>query len=232
MLAITLQEKTEYLPMFRDHRYASHWLPNTHYVTRYQDGNTKLVCTWEEDIDVTTTTLPGGIISGENLILWREGQITKKFGSLRTYAVYLGWDSQKENDVASYQVTLPPFGFDLNVDYSMVFSMADAHEEQDNVDPIDLSIEVTDRDGTIAVLPLSWTRVISPRFQEQLIKTAAQWSRDDSEPILQTFEIPLSAFLMVDPALKLEKLISVRLVFNRTTKGKIILDDLGFRNNG
>jgi hypothetical protein len=64
---------------------------------------------------------------------------------------------------------------------------------------------------------------------QTLTKMAAMWSQEDSEPILQTFEIPLAAFLEANPVLNPEELISVSLVFDKTPKGTIILDDLGFR---
>lgn len=228
-LAATLQDRQEFLPMFRDHRQAAGWLPDTLYLTRFQDASTKLVCTWEEDIDVTTTTLPGGSISAENLHLWREDEVWMRFGPLGSYAVYLGWDSESQEGTPSYRVTLPDSGLDVSAEDSLIFSLADAREEQHRAEPIDLSIEVTDRSGTVAALPLGRIRALPPRVRTQLTKTAAMWHQADSEPVLQTYDIPLAVFLEANAALRLEELASVSLVFDRTPKGTIILDDLGFR---
>ena len=47
-----------------------------------------------------------------------------------------------------------------------------------------------------------------------------------SEPVFQTFEIPLSAFPNIDPS----KLHSIRLKFDRTQMRVIILSQVGFEN--
>ena len=58
-LEATLQGKKEYLPMFRDHRVAGAWLPKTMYITRFQESGFKSLATFDEDVDVTTGSVPG-----------------------------------------------------------------------------------------------------------------------------------------------------------------------------
>jgi dienelactone hydrolase len=64
-LEATLHDRREYLPMFRDYRSISSWLPDTLYINRYQDAAYTLVSDFNEDPDLVTTTLPGGKIEGE-----------------------------------------------------------------------------------------------------------------------------------------------------------------------
>jgi hypothetical protein len=187
-LATTLQDRQESLPMFRDHRKAAPWLPDKLYIARFEDANTELVCTWEEDIDLTTTTFPGGSISAENLHLWREDEVWMRFGPLGSYAVYLGWDTENQERTPSYRITLPDAGLDLRAEDALIFSLADAREERGGADPIDLSIEVTDRDGAVAALPLS--RVCErlrrrvrclPRHPYRIRASAVPWARHKHE---------------------------------------------------
>jgi hypothetical protein len=51
---------------------------------------------------------------------------------------------------------------------------------------------------------------------------------DAWEPVLQTFELPLAAFVEADHGFDPAALREIRLVFDRTPEGVVILDDLGF----
>ncbi len=71
-LDATLEEKRKYMPMFRDHRRIEHWLPDDIYITRYEDHRFVPLCTYEEDVDVTTGSSPHVSIDARGLALWRE----------------------------------------------------------------------------------------------------------------------------------------------------------------
>jgi dienelactone hydrolase len=115
-LESTLHGKTEYLPMFRDHRVAGDWLPKTMYITRFQSNGFKPLATFDEDVDLTTGSVPGVLISGDSLGTWKEGALTLRGGAndaLNTNAVTLGWnnrvagpDTTKRGMPASYTLTL------------------------------------------------------------------------------------------------------------------------------
>ena len=66
-LDATLHEETGYRTLFQDLRRGQAWLPDTIYLYQYQDAATQRVSTYEEDIDLTSTTLPGGSMCAENL---------------------------------------------------------------------------------------------------------------------------------------------------------------------
>ena len=51
-----------------------------------------------------------------------------------------------------------------------------------------------------------------------------------SEPVSQSFEFPLAAFVEADPAFDPASLTTVRFIFDRTPAGVVVLDDVGFRN--
>ena len=48
-----------------------------------------------------------------------------------------------------------------------------------------------------------------------------------SEPVFQTFELPLAAFMRVEPRFHPENLAIARLVFDRTASGVVLLDRVG-----
>ena len=112
----TLHGKSEYLPMFRDHRVAGAWLPKTMYITRFQESGFKPLATFDEDVDVTTGSVPGVTISADSLATWKENALNLRSGTgdpLNTNAVTLGWnnhirgdDTTKLGKPASYTITL------------------------------------------------------------------------------------------------------------------------------
>jgi hypothetical protein len=97
----TLHGKAEYLPMFRDHRLIGAWLPKTMYITRFQESGFKSLATFDEDVDVTTGSVPGVTISAESLSTWKENSLNLRGGTgdlLNTNAVTLGWNNHIRGD--------------------------------------------------------------------------------------------------------------------------------------
>ena len=136
-LESTLHGKTDYLPMFRDHRVAGDWLPKTMYITRFQANGFKPLATFDEDVDVTTGSVPGVLISGDSLGTWKEGALTLRGGAndaLNTNAVTLGWnnkvagpDTTKRGMPASYTLTLTDslvHAMGVNATSALCFSLA------------------------------------------------------------------------------------------------------------
>src|SRR5512146_929481 len=115
-LEATLHGKSEYLPMFRDHRLVGAWLPKTMYITRFEESGFKPLATFDEDVDVTTGSMPGVTISGDSLSTWKETALALRSGQndpINTNAVTLGWnnhirgdDTTKLGKPASYTISL------------------------------------------------------------------------------------------------------------------------------
>jgi hypothetical protein len=258
----TLHRDERYLPMFRDHRRISDWLPEDAYITCYEDSQFRRIADYEEDIDVTTATLEGATISGNRLAVWREQDLElRKSGTKEDQAAYIGWRPREEDpseEPATYAVTLPEglgTEWDIDVDSAVVFSLADADEEVPEPDdededeeveededeeqdededkeeePPDLTIEIMTRHGVSVGLPLSLFRSVTPVLRSRFTKF---WDEeklygDDYERTLQRYELPLSEFIQSNPEIDPKNIETIRFVFDRTEKGVIILDDIGF----
>ena len=234
----TLHGERGYVALFRDPHAATAWLPDAIYLGQCEESTTRMLSTYEEDWDAVTTTLPGGRQLGANLTIWREQQVPLRAGRLETGAAYLGWDSAAGMGDASYAITLPK-GLTLDADSVLVFALADANLDpnpDDNKpapagprDPIDLTIEVVDRAGASARLPLSAFSLLQRQLQSNLGKAAFVAGGSSSEVVFQTFEFPLAAFAKENPALDPAGLAAVRLVLDRTPAGVVVLDNVGFR---
>ena len=104
----------------------------------------------------------------------------------------------------------------------LTFALGDANG---SAAPIDLTVELADRRGNAARLPLSRYAFVQPRIAAPLFKAAWLSTRPTSEVVLQTFEFPLAQFAAANPAFDLASLAEVRLVFDRTPAGLLVLDD-------
>jgi hypothetical protein len=244
-LEATLHDKTGYLPMFHDYRVARNWLPKTYYMSRYLNSTYEAVSSFGEDSDLTTTTIPGGTIAASDLSIWKEARIPTRSGDRGYNGVFLGWNRAPNAPVPEYSVTLPD---DFKAPPVLVLSLAatadkaplpgkkdddkDKKEEkkEDKADEVtDFTVELQSREGVSRQLPLSQFGALLPPFKVRFTKFQFM---DDfayekaSEPVFQTFELPLAAFAGVDP----QKLKRIKLKFDRTPMRVIILNQVGFEN--
>jgi dienelactone hydrolase len=246
-LEASLRDNTDLIPLFWDHRRADDWLPETVYLHQFEDTRCRFVSTYEEDIDVTTGSLDGTQLSTEHLTLWREQRVRLKRRLTETSAVYLGWDSAGAEGVASYTVTLPdsPAPDDLRSDLvassSLMFALADAdedpnpgdedgeEEDEEQPEPLDLTVELRDTAGEVARLPLSSFSLLQPQIKVDVAKSEFLESGNKSEVVFQTFVFTLAQFQAENPSLDLKRLAQIRFVFDRSSKGAVVLDNVGFR---
>ncbi|HET6230097.1 MAG TPA: hypothetical protein VFE05_08510 [Longimicrobiaceae bacterium] len=97
--------------------------------------------------------------------------------------------------------------------------------------PIDLTVEVADAAGHVARLPLSRYGAIRRPLQTYVLRRRdreASAFPAQYELVMQSFSIPLADFRAAAPGLDPRSLRTVRLVFDRSVAGTVILDDVGF----
>jgi len=257
-LEATLRDRHEYRALLRDWRTGAAWLPKTVYLQKYEEARSNMLATFEEDLDVTTTTATGGRAAAENLSDWKERAVSIKWGGLDTRAVFLGWNRKEAPGRCSYLLELPGSGLTTSRDSLLFFSLADSkdkpssYKDEDGEDKgkkakeagkeaedskkkreaIDLTLEMTDGAGNMARLPLSHYSKLQPQVEAEVVKASFMSDVPTSEVVYQTFEFQLADFVAANPKLDPAALRSLRLVFDRTEKGVIILDGIGFRQAG
>jgi hypothetical protein len=207
-LEATLRGESGYLPLFRDHHIAREWLPDTIYLSQYDDATTRPVSTYQEDINVATTTLPGGAQLGVNLAVWRERLVKAKWGDMDNHAVYLGWDTDALPATACYAIQLPYRALTLTHNSILVFALADANEDptpetkdergKGPREPIDLTVEVVDGAGEVARLPLSHFSFLQPQLAGRIGKAAFMSPLPVSEVVFQHFEFPMTLVSVIE----------------------------------
>lgn len=246
-LEATLHRAQDYLPLFYDSRTAGEgWLPETIYINRFDRAGDLRVATFDEDVDLATGTLPGSTILGTNLDIWREGRISTKWGGGETNAVTVGWN---EDGTSAITITLPDDWQGVDVTGSLILNVADANqdpwpaegseEDADKSDdaaekpqgrqPIDISVVLEDADGHLASLPLGKYKLVQPQLEAQLWKLKLFERNSPSEPVPQSVVMPLADFTTASASFDVQTIKAIRFVFNRTTRGSLIIDSVGFR---
>lgn len=102
-------------------------------------------------------------------------------------------------------------------------------EEADTI-PLDLTVELVDAAGNAARLPLSRFGAIRRPLETRIYRRAGRDStrfQTIFELVLQTYVLPLSDFARASPQFQPAKLRTIRLVFDRTYLGTVVLDDVG-----
>jgi dienelactone hydrolase len=251
-LDCTLRDVRAYRQLFRDARAGAAWLPKTVYVTEYADATCQQLATFDEDIDLTTGTLASSQIESENLTRWREQQLALRAGPGDNRVAILGWDRDKQPGEPGYRIGWPADVLKLDDDSVLSFSLADANEdpspdedddnegkesseskkkeeeeEEDSDEPIDFSVELTDAAGQKAVLPLSHFALLRPQIETMFLKLESLHSDGLSEPVRQTFLFPLADFKAVNQQFDPKRAVQLRLVFDRTRSGVVVLDEVG-----
>lgn len=226
-LAATLQGDDSYRAFFARPQ-AAPWLPDAPLLNVYAAAGDRAIGSFEEDIDVTTATLEGATIEGEGLSGWSETVVRLKEADMQSSGVVLKWP-ETGAATPSYAISLPA-GLESGEDDALLFSLAAAETGDKASDPIDLTVEVVDRRGTRARLPLSWAAPLAPQVESALFK--ADWMREQaaSEPVPQSYIFPLAAFAAAEPGFDPAALAEIRFVFDRSERGGVILDDVGLRS--
>ncbi|GIQ64979.1 hypothetical protein PACILC2_35470 [Paenibacillus cisolokensis] len=233
-LDATLYGKKEYRAVFQDLGHAREWLPDTMYIGDYSDSRTKLIGAFNEDIDLGTTTLPGGKLVGERLTEWKEEKVEMKFGPGLFSAVRLGWDRGTAGGTPAYTVVLPADGIDIPPNGTIVFSMADRDDTKktgSQEELVDLTVQVADRSGNTASVPLSSAGGLLPMLEGGIVKRPFTSLMPTKEPVFQSFAFRLADFQSANPAFQPERLSRISFIFDKTAKGSIYLRDIGIRDD-
>jgi hypothetical protein len=249
-LEVVLRDRFEYLPIFRDARYAAAWLPDTFFINQYADAARRDIVNFEEDIDPATTTVEHGRITGEYLTQWNESYIELKWHPLDTHVVVLAWDSEVNAETARYEITLPEDWNSAGAASTLTFSLSESsggtkpkgwepdeedepeenegrdEEDGDESKPLDWTIVLKDSRGETAALPLSHDQELYPQIQAVTRRASFLDSADPAEVLLRRYAFRLKEFVAENPAFDPAALTSVCFVFDRSEKGAIVLDDL------
>jgi dienelactone hydrolase len=207
------------------------------------------LATFQEDANLSSTTAKDGVITGENLTIWREGRIPTRRGDRNYNGVFLGWRRAEGRTPPEYTISLPRDGaqvWRLNdkstvelsiaaLDQDAPFPSGAAREQQSagrHREAPDFTIELIASDGRAVEALVHRFADIPPPLKETFTKfdfvEGDRYGRD-WEPVFQTIRAPLAAFTSTSgPTFDPQKLVAVRLKFDRTATSVVCISGIGF----
>ncbi|WP_053216026.1 alpha/beta hydrolase family protein [Guptibacillus hwajinpoensis] len=230
-LEATLHGDESFKPMFEDYRYALEWLPDTTYINKYEDPSYSIFADYEEDVDVTTTSSPFINVTAGSLLQWYEGELEYRRDKERAnHGVFLKWNpSYSKNGHYTLNLSKPlqdPYALKENSE--LTFTAANLSEAEDQ-ESVDFSVTLSSNGETATVL-LSDIMPLHPVLPVRHTKTV-YFEKDrygePTEPVLQTFNIPMSYFMKDNPSIDLKKIDALAFQFNQPSKGRIFIDQIG-----
>jgi hypothetical protein len=236
-LEATLNGKAEYRKVFVTPAGARFWLPNDVFVTQYEDATFKAVNTHEKlaqlesaDLAQTKTSFSGLVQPSRSALQLRDGLVQQNS------AFEARWT---EGSNPTYTLTLPKgqdANFALHGDERLAFQLGNAGEEPA---PAYVMVDLVDGNGAVASQPVNRYGTVPPPMPARLEKSrlvSKQLGYDffpklktSYEVVLQSFEIPLTAFCAANPNFDATQITTIRFRFNDERAGKAYLDEIGFR---
>ena len=235
-----------YRPMFKNVDLVSDWLPQEVYRSQYSDIYKNVLVNFEDDLDVTSAS-KGIELFAKNFKVWRETELeARDGGSQQNSTLVLGWSHGSDVDSDSipfYKIQLPDtlknFG---NADtLALSVAMGDISElkikdekDKETEAPkvgFNFSIVLMDSLGNSASVELDDKNRLPSIIKTKFTKFKfldKDMIGEDSEVQLKSCYIPISSFLEKNDSLKLTKLKSIKLVFDKDSLGIVVLDDIGF----
>jgi hypothetical protein len=163
--------------------------------------------------------------------------------------------SGRAGSPARYVVELPgdlATRWDVGEDHVVTFLLAPTHDipgppeadgdagddpeegteeiEDEELPPVDLTLEIVDAAGLTAGVTLSDYGAVRRPLETWVMRRRDQERdrfQEHWEVILQTYSIPLSDFTTIQPDLDLSGLREIRFVFDGTPAGEVVLDQIG-----
>lgn len=238
-LETTLKDKAEFLPLFKDYRTGIEWLPETIYLNQFEDSYTTILCSFDEDLDVASTTENAGQISANGFSQWREGEIKLKQQKKGSRGLYLGWTdklgkSTQENPdaevefIPTYSIAFPEAIAQADSTSVFVFSMAEMARSSE---PINFSIALEDVSGRRLEYLLSDFSLLQNGIQTAIWKTDLLRGRTETEKVFQLFSFPIKEKITTNPGFDPKSIVRIHFMFNKSKEGAVLIDNIGFMND-
>ena len=235
-----------YQPMFKNVDLVSDWLPKEDYRSQYSDIYKNVLVNFEDDLDVTSAS-KGIELFAKNFKVWRETELeSRDGGSQQNNALVLGWQygaNVSKDSIPIYSIALPDTISDFGMVDTLALSMAMGNiselktkdKKAKNIEApkigFNFSVVLKDSLGNSASVALDKENRLPSTIKTKFTKFKfldKDMIGKDSEVQLKSCYIPISSFLEKTDSLKLNKLQSIHLVFNKDSLGVVVLDDIGF----
>ena len=207
-------------------------LPETVYVQCWESSSFVPIADFEEDSDLETATIEGGVLSAEGVGLWTEELMG--FGGEDTHALRLRWGSG-----GRYEISFPALDM---TGLSVSFDLCDLDSravENGRYERIDGTVELTDADGNKAAARIGDFSVVFPILPVRTDKLDFVFRTCAYKKAFATVAIPGEAFVpegesfdlspLRDESLDLSRIAGLSFRFEGS--GQAAMDNIGLEAN-
>lgn len=243
---VVLKGNKSYLPMFKNMDVVNNWLPRETYRSQYADNFKNVLVNFEEDMDLSNGS-DGIELTADHFKIWREMELeARDGGSQQNNALVLGWSYGSDvghDSIPMYSIQisekLKNFGdadtLALSMAMGNISELDKKNQENERSETpkigFNFSIMLKDSLGNSASVALAENNKLPGIVKSKFTKFEfldRDMIGDESEIQLKSCFVPISSFLKQNDSLKLNKLKSIHLVFDKDTLGVVVLDDIGF----
>ena len=235
-LEAVLNDRAGYRAVFYAPDSARDWLPEDTIVTQYQAATFLPIDTNQGLKRPEAVEVEGGSATNSDLTTWRAADLRLRNGNTLqgNTVLQVGWETGSTPTVSYDLPVQATAGWALTPTDALTFQITSA---DDNTPPGAVSVTLETLDGTRVTLDTA--TFIAPRpplrsFQYKSPELAALFGLDlgwawRAERVLQVVDLPLEAFLNVEPDLDLDAITGLHLAFEGSQAGTLYLDEVGFR---
>ncbi|MDO5713877.1 MAG: hypothetical protein Q4Q07_05535 [Tissierellia bacterium] len=190
---------------------------STIYFKQYQDEKFLTINNYEEDGDIETATIPGGINQGDGLWKWAEEEMEYSIGSRsrNNHGVVLKWAGSR----GEYKTVLKE---PIPLAHGLQFNIMNL----DEVDMVDFSVELVDINGKIGKFYVDESYNLYPTIPVGLLKLQHLTKNWEYKGEFQTIRIPENN-LIKDAGFDENYVKEIKFMFNLSNNGNIIIDEVG-----
>ncbi|MEM8847066.1 MAG: hypothetical protein AAGD17_08205 [Bacteroidota bacterium] len=237
-LETTLKDNKKYLPIFQDYRKVKKWLPNTIYLSQFEDSRTEILCNYDEDFDLLSSSHNNATISSENLSMWYERKVKSND---ENKAVFLGWNAVASSESNNIRKTPPNYSIhfdepfiETNDQSVLTFSLFEVEGIKKKIDNttgnrfIDFTVELTDSEGEFVSFALSDFSFLQNRVHNIIWKNEYLMGKRRSDKVFQSFFFEFGDLQKENPKFNFSRLKKLSFVFDKSENGIIAMDNVGF----
>lgn len=222
-------KETAYDQVFKNAYSAKPWLPETVFLNNFESAQDQVLFDFEGDINLNAGE--SGIISAQNLLVWREEALKMRGGETQgTNSVILGWDKDSLKSIAEYDIRFDN-AVGVSADEELIFTLGRANDSnlklEDSVQ-VDFSINLITATQDTITTTLKEHKSLAPKLRIKYMKLEKMNGSfgGDWEIAMEGVQIPMG-FIEQDSV----SVTGIQFLFDKTNQGLIALDNIGFRKS-
>ncbi len=190
-------------------------------IQQYSDKDHIDINNYQEDTEKSTGTYPGSQNHMTNLSVFKDGVLKGYHTWNNTNGIIVGWNSID----ASYEISLPQNFGELVTEYpylslrvGQIYESSPVYNPSGEKQNLAIRLELG-KNKTGSIETEKFTSIIYPL---EVYRRSSNISKSN----MQTIRIPLKQFVAGKPAWKLEEIRKIKIHFDQTPSGLVVLDDI------